>query len=59
MEEKPEEFVKPKRQEMIDMLDEMIKSIDGMPAHAKFGMVTNADLAAVMTLIWAILKEKE
>lgn len=54
-----DEFVRPTRDEMLDLLHQMIKDVENMPQQVKFGFVTNSDLAAVMTTVLAIFRAKE
>lgn len=51
-----EEFKKPNRQELIDMLDEMNANIEKLPPHALASFITNYDLSALIILLSAILK---
>lgn len=47
---------RPGRKELVEMLDEMARSIDKLPEHAKLGPITHYDLAAALMLLHAILK---
>lgn len=47
---------KPERKEMIDMLDEMVKSYERLPEHAKEGFITHYDMMSLMILLSSILK---
>lgn len=48
----------PNKKELINMLDEMIKSIDNLPTHAMISAVTQYDMQALMMLLSSIFKEK-
>lgn len=54
-----DEFVKPTRKELIEMLDEMNNSIERLPAYAMSSPVSNMDLSALMILLSAILKSED
>jgi len=47
---------KPTRLEMLDMLDEMVKSYENLPRHALEGFATNQDLTSILILLSAILR---
>jgi hypothetical protein len=51
-----EEFTKPTRKELIDMLDEMLANIERLPPHALASFITNYDLSALIILLSAIFK---
>lgn len=51
-----EEFKKPNRKELIEMLDEMNANIERLPPHALASFVTNYDLSALLILLSAIFK---
>jgi hypothetical protein len=44
------------KKDLLDMLEEQIKSIDNLPSHALHSFVTNSDLQAVLVLLLAILR---
>lgn len=50
---------KPTKEEMVEMLDKMIKSIEDLPQQAMTLPVNQYDLLSFMLLISSILKEKE
>lgn len=47
---------KPSRQELLEMLDEMIKSYDRLPQGAMIAPVTQADLLSVLMLMSALFR---
>lgn len=47
---------KPSKQEMLDMLDEMVKRIESLPADAIYAPVTHADFTSLLLLLSAILR---
>jgi hypothetical protein len=47
---------KPSREELLNMLDEMVNSFDNLPRHVQFGFVTQVDSNAALLLIAQILK---
>lgn len=47
---------KPTKQEMLDMLDEMVKRIESLPADAIYSPVTHADFTSLLLLLSAILR---
>ena len=49
-------YHKPTKKELIEMLDEMNKSFDNLPNHARFNFVTQCDLNAALLLIAQIFK---
>jgi hypothetical protein len=49
---------KPNRKELLSMLDEMIKSIENLPDHAKYSSVNQYDLYSFMLLMSSILKSE-
>ena len=52
-----EEIAKPTKQELIEMLNEMNRNIESLPAHAMILPVTHYDLSALLILLHAILKD--
>lgn len=51
-----EEFKKPSKRELVDMLVEMNKNIENLPQHAMIGFITNYDLSALLILLEAIFR---
>lgn len=51
-----EEAKKPNRDELIDMLEEMMKGYERLPEHAMLSPVTHADLVSVLLLLLSILR---
>jgi len=51
-----EYVVKPNKKELIDMLDEMVKSIDSLPPGAMTAPITHYDLSSALLLLLAIFK---
>lgn len=49
---------KPKKEQLLDMLDEMIKNYDNLPPLAMIQPVSHYDLGAALLLISAILRVK-
>ncbi len=47
---------KPTKKELLDMLDEMIKSYDNLPGNAMLTPVTHYDLASSLLLLSSILR---
>lgn len=47
---------KPNKKELIDMLDGMIKNIEGLPPQAMHTSVTQFDLASALLLVSAIFR---
>lgn len=47
----------PSKEEILDMMLQMIKSFDNLPSHAMMSPVTNTDLKNVLLLVYAALKE--
>ena len=54
-----ENVTKPNKEELIQMLDEMVKNIENLPPHAMTSSVTQYDLAALMMLISSIFKSDQ
>jgi len=48
--------IKPSRNDLIKMLDEMANNIESLPSHAKFQSVNQYDLQALISLLSLILK---
>ncbi len=55
----PEAGNKPNKKELLAMLDEMIKNIEGLPEQAMITPVTHYDLLSALMLIASILKWKK
>lgn len=51
-----EPMEKPSLNEMISMLDDMIKGIENLPREGLFSPVTQADLASALLLVSSILR---
>lgn len=49
-----EEYSKPKRSELIEMLKEMNENIERLPTYALSSPVTNLDFSALLILLHAI-----
>ncbi len=49
-------FPEPSRDELIDMLNEMRKSIDNLPQHAQLAPVTHSDLSALLAVLSLIFR---
>ena len=47
---------KPSKKELIEMLDEMNKSIENLPQHAMIASITHYDFSALLILLSAIFK---
>lgn len=55
--EKQEDLiVKQDKKELLEILDEMIKSYERLPQHAMLQPITHADLCSVMMLLSSILR---
>lgn len=50
------ESSKPTKQEMLDMLDEMIKRIEDLPQQALYTPITHADFCSLLLLLSGILR---
>ncbi len=48
--------IKPTREELIEMLDEMNNNIERLPAHALIQPINHYDLSALLILLSAIFK---
>jgi len=51
-----DEIEKPNKQELILMLDEMIKNVENLPRHAMMTPITHYDYCALMILLSSIFK---
>lgn len=51
-----EEADKPNKQELIDMLEEMIKNIEKLPLFAMTSPISHYDFCALMILLLSIFK---
>lgn len=47
---------KPDREQLLSMLDEMIKNLEDLPSHVKLGGITHYDLASALLLLSSILR---
>ena len=47
---------KPKRDELLAVLDEMVKNINELPQHAMFSPITHADFASLLLLLSSIFR---
>jgi len=47
---------KPTRQDLLMMLDEMSKTIDALPSHAKIHPINHYDFGSLLSLLSLILK---
>jgi len=47
---------KPNRKELLEMLDEMIKSYDRLPEHAMHAPITHYDFVSALLLVSSIFK---
>jgi hypothetical protein len=54
--EDPQYSEKPSKKDLINMLDDMIKSIDNLPEHAKLLSINNYDFASLLILLSALFK---
>ena len=52
------EDTKPTRQDLIDMLDEMIKNIENLPPGAMLTPITHYDYCALMILLRSIFQSE-
>ena len=50
---------KPKKQQLLEMLDEMIKSYENLPQSALIMPITGYDLSSVLLLLSAILRSED
>lgn len=48
--------IRPKREELLKMLDDMIEKIESLPTHAMTSPVTHYDLASSLILLSSILR---
>jgi hypothetical protein len=47
---------KPPRDELLDILDEMVKRIGDLPQHASLAPITHADFASLLMLLSSIFR---
>jgi len=47
---------KPPRDELLDILDEMVKRIEDLPQHAALAPITHADFASLLMLLSSIFR---
>ena len=50
---------KPSKNDLIDMLDEMVKNIENLPNNAMLTPITHYDLCSALILISSILKHQD
>ncbi len=50
---------KPKKADLLQMLDEMIKSYDRLPQHALISPISHYDLLSALLLISEILRSED
>lgn len=53
-----EEFTKPSKKELIEMLDEMNNNIEKLPQHALVTAINHYDFSALLILLSAIFKSE-
>ena len=53
-----EDSKKPNREELLAMLDEMVKNIENLPTHAMHTYINHYDLYSALVLVSEILKSK-
>ncbi len=53
-----DEFVKPSKAELIDMLDEMNKSIEKLPLYAMTSPISHYDFSSLLILLSALFKSE-
>ena len=51
-----EESSKPPKEDLLTMLDEMIKNIERLPPHALYSPISHADFCSLMMLLSSILR---
>jgi len=54
-----EENTKPTKEEMLQMLDEMIKNIEGLPLNAMIMPVNHYDWCSLLILLSGVLRAKD
>lgn len=59
IEEEEHYNVKPTKKELVEMLDQMIESIEKLPDHAKMSGINHYDYCALMMLLAQIFKNPE
>lgn len=52
----PAPLTKPSREELLDMLDDLVKRIEELPANALYSPITHADFCSLILLLSAILR---
>lgn len=53
-----EDFKKPSKKELIDMLDEMNVNIEKLPPYALSSPISNLDMSALLILLSAIFRSE-
>lgn len=56
---KPLDMPKPGKSEMLEMLDEMVKSYENLPKNVLEGFATNQDVGSILMLLSAILRAED
>lgn len=51
-----EESAIPKKEELLDLLDELRKNIDQLPSHAMLSPITHCDFSSLIMLLSAIFR---
>ena len=51
-----DEYKKPSRSDLIEMLDQMIKNIDGLPTNAMLTPINHYDFCSLLILLSAMFK---
>lgn len=54
-----EEFHKPTRKELLDILDDMRKNIENLPSHAMSLPITHYDYCSLLILLSSILRSED
>ena len=47
------------KKELLEMLEEMIKSYEKLPPHAMFSYPSNSDLASALMLVLAVFRSED
>lgn len=55
----PKNISKPTREDLLDMLDEMVKNVEKMPSHAMTLPINHYDYASLLILLSALFKVPE
>lgn len=51
-----DEIIRPSKKELVDMLDEMVKNIEGLPLYAMTSPISHYDHCALLILLSSIFK---